>query len=196
MTPEPVGRASEAAPHGEPASPWQTLASRTVHTNAWFRVREDQVRRPDGQPGQWFVVEAEDNAGVVAVDTEGQVWLVGEWVYPVGAYSWSIPSGGVRAGEAALAAARRELREETGLAAACWEPLGSFYLSQGLTTQTSHLFLATELTPGRAAPEGTEALTLTRVPIEHAWASALAGALRDSVTLVGLAWARERLRAR
>ncbi len=175
-------------------NPWQRLGSRLAHANPWFRVRHDRVLRPDGREGDWYVVEAAANAGAVAVDATGAVWLVGEWAYPVEAFSWAIPSGGVEGGETPLAAARRELREETGLEAARWEPLGSFYLSQGLTTQVSHLYLATKLRQGPAAPEGTEALRLARVPLERAWARACAGELRDSVTLVGLAWARERLR--
>jgi 8-oxo-dGTP pyrophosphatase MutT (NUDIX family) len=176
------------------ANPWERRDTRLAHTNPYFRVRHDRVVRPDGQDGDWYVVETGDNAGTIAVDAAGAVVLVGEWVYPVAAYGWSIPSGALEPGEAPLAAAQRELREETGIQAGHWEPLGQFYTSQGLTTQTSHLFLATDLREGVASPEGTEALTIARVPFDAAWARACGGDLRDSVTVVGLAWARERLR--
>jgi 8-oxo-dGTP pyrophosphatase MutT (NUDIX family) len=175
-------------------NPWQRLRSHIAHANPYYRVRHDRVVRPDGQEGDWYVVEAADNAAAVAVDAAGAIVLVGEWAYPVAAYSWSIPSGGLEPGEAPLATAQRELREETGIEANRWEPLGSFYLSQGLTTQTSHLFLATGLRDGVATPEGTEALEIARVPLPEAWRRAHGGDLRDSVTLVGLAWAHERLR--
>jgi len=175
-------------------NPWTRLASRIVHANPWFRVRHDRVLRPDGREGDWYVVEGKPNAGAVAIDATGAVVLVGEWVYPIEAYSWAIPSGSVEPHETPLAAAQRELREETGLEALRWEPLGTFYLSQGLTTQVSHLYLATGLQQHPAAPEGTEALTVLRLPLEAAWARCCRGELQDSVTLVGLAWARERLR--
>ena len=175
-------------------NPWRRLATRLVHANPWFRVRHDRVVRPDGREGDWYVVECADNAAAVAVDDDGAVVLVGAWVYPVEAFGWTIPSGGVDAAEAPLAAAQRELREETGLEATHWEPLGSFYLSQGLATQVSHLYLARGLRQGEARPEGTEALQVTRVPLENAWGRCCNGELRDSVTVVGLAWAWERLR--
>jgi 8-oxo-dGTP pyrophosphatase MutT (NUDIX family) len=176
------------------SNPWRRLASQRAHTNPWFQVRHDRVVRPDGREGDWYVVEGAANAGAVAVDAGGAVCLVGEWAYPVEAFSWAIPSGSLEGDETPLAAAQRELREETGLTAARWDFLGSFYLSQGLSTQVSHLYLATELRQGAAAPEGTEKITLARVPLVEAWARACRGELRDSVTLVGLAWARERLR--
>ena len=174
--------------------PWRRLATEVAHANPYFRVRHDRVIRPDGQPGDWYVVEVAANAGVVAVDEVGTVVLVGEWAYPVDAYSWSIPSGGAEDGEEPLAAAQRELREETGIEADRWESLGHFYLGQGLSSQESHVYLATGLRQGVASPEGTEALEIAHVPLEEAWARCLSGDLRDSVTLVGLTWARERLR--
>jgi len=179
---------------GDAANPWRLLASEVVHRNPWFRVRHDRVRRPDGRAGDWYVVETADNAGVVALDAQGRVCLVGEWVYPLAAYAWAVPSGAVHPGEAPLAAAQRELREETGLTAARWEPLGRCHLSQGLTPQASYVFLATALRGGPASPEPTERLALAWLPLEEAWARACRGELTDAVTLVGLAWAHARLR--
>src|SRR5438094_869921 len=76
-------------------NPWRRLASRQAHANPWFRVRHDRVVRPDGHGGDWYVVEAEGNAAAVAVDDQGAVVLVRDWAYPVEAWSWSVPSGGV-----------------------------------------------------------------------------------------------------
>ncbi len=174
-------------------NPWRRLASRVAHANPYFHVRHDRVVRPDGREGDWYVVETAPNAGAVAVDDAGAVLLVGEWAYPVEAYSWSIPSGGAAAGEPPLAAAQRELREETGITAQTWELLGTFYLGQGITSQVSYVYLATDLQQGPASPEATEALQLTRVPLAEAWARCCRGDVRDAVTLVGLAWAWQRL---
>ena len=73
--------------------------------------------RPDGQPGIYGVVHYKNKAiGVLPVDDDGQIWLVGQYRYPLDAYSWEIPEGGGPEGEVARGRPRRrELREETGL---------------------------------------------------------------------------------
>lgn len=166
--------------------PWQVRGSREVYRNRWLRVREDDVIRPDGQPGIYGVIEPEDNAAIVALDDAGRVALVGEFLYPLAVQSWQIPSGGINAGEPPLAAAMRELVEETGLEAARWDALGRFYLSGGISTQVSHIFLARELRATPPRPEGTELLELRFVPIAEALAMADRSDIADAPSLVGL----------
>ena len=102
-------------------NPWRTLGSRTVYTNAWLRLREDTVIRPDGQPGIYGVVEMNPSVGVVAVNDVDEIALVTQWRYTLGRISVEIPTGGSEASDPSmLAAAQRELREETGLSARSW----------------------------------------------------------------------------
>ena len=100
------------------SNPWTTLSSRLMYENPWIRVREDQVLRPDGQPGIYGVVEFKNRAvGVLPVDDEGCIWLVGQHRYPLNSYSWEIPEGGSPQTEPPEETAQRELKEETGLSA-------------------------------------------------------------------------------
>src|SRR5437868_652855 len=106
-------------------SPWKCLSSRTVYTNDWIKVREDQVIRPDGKPGIYGVVETRIATGVLALTPDLQVYLVGQYRYPMDEYSWEIIEGGSDDGDdGALLTAQRELQEEAGLVAEHWEPLG------------------------------------------------------------------------
>lgn len=147
-------------------NPWKTLSTRTVYDNPWIRVREDQVLRPDGQPGIYGVVHYKNLAiGVVAIDAEGYVHLVGQHRYPFDKYSWEIPEGGCPEGEDPLNAAQRELLEETGLQARDWKLLGEADLSNSVSDERAFWFLATGLDQGEATPDGTEVLERRRVPL-------------------------------
>ena len=106
---------------------WSVRTRRTrrvAYENPWITLWHDEVTRPDGSPGIYGVVHfANLAAGVVAVDDEDRIVLVGQHRYTIDAYSWEIPEGGVPAGETALDGARRELREETGVEASEWREL-------------------------------------------------------------------------
>ncbi len=146
---------------------------------------EYDVLRPDGQPGLYGVVDAGHNAGVVAVDDQQRVALLREFVFPVDRFLWQIPSGQFREEGPEMAAAR-ELREETGIAARSWTPLGMAHLSAGISTQETHLFLAQDLSFGKAEREPTETMTMAWVPLEDAVEMCLRGEITDAVSVVGL----------
>jgi len=135
---------------------WWTHHSREVYENDWILVREDAVTRPDGNPGIYGVVHFKNRAiGIVPVDDEGRIHLVGQYRYPLNRYSWEIPEGGCPNDEKPLAAAQRELLEETGLVAKEWRLLGTAHLSNSITDEEAFCFLATGLTQRAARPEGT-----------------------------------------
>jgi 8-oxo-dGTP pyrophosphatase MutT (NUDIX family) len=175
------------------ASPWKTLSSRVVYQNPWMTVREDQVIRPDGKPGIYGVIDKGAATGVVAIDDEGRVVLVGQYRYPMGRYSWEIVEGGAESGEEPLQAAQRELREEAGLVAADWEPLGGvLQVSNCVTSEEGFLFLARGLSEVPAEPEGTEVLQIARVPLAQALARVDSGEIEDAMSVVALLRAARR----
>ena len=170
----------------ETMNPWRTLSSRKIYDNSWIRVREDAVIRPDGQEGIYGVVSFKNTAiGILAIE-EGFIYLVGQYRYPLGEYSWEIPEGGCAEDEEPLDAARRELEEETGLHAEKWEKLGEAYLSNSVTDERAIWFLATKLVQGKAQPDGTEVLNIRRVTIDEAVRMALSGEITDALSLLAI----------
>jgi 8-oxo-dGTP pyrophosphatase MutT (NUDIX family) len=169
------------------SNPWTTVSSRTVYDNPWIRVREDQVLRPDGLPGIYGVVEFKNRAvGVLPVEDDGSVWLVGQYRYPLQAYSWEIPEGGSPESESPEATARRELREETGLTAGHVELLATSHLSNSVSDEIGYLFRATRLTRGDDDPEGTERIAVRRFEWSEAWRMLEQGEITDSLSVMAL----------
>jgi len=172
-------------PHEE--NPWRRLSRRVAYENPWITVWHDEVLRPDGREGVYGVVHFPNLAtGVVALDDDDRVLLVGQFRYALDAYSWEIPEGAGRPGETALDSALRELREETGYTAADWRELARCVLSNSVTDEHAVLFLATELHAGTPSPDGTEELELAWVPFESALAMCMDGRILDAMSVVAL----------
>ncbi|MDQ3577126.1 MAG: NUDIX hydrolase [Actinomycetota bacterium] len=130
----------------------EILGSEQVYANPWMTVREDAIRRGDGSPGIYGVVDKPNFALVVPLDGE-RLMLVEQFRYPLGQRRWEFPQGTApdRADVDPAELAARELREETGLRAAAITRIGVLDCAPGLTSQRGHVFLATGLTEG--APE-------------------------------------------
>ncbi|MET0787897.1 MAG: NUDIX hydrolase [Cellulomonas sp.] len=170
---------------------WLTRSSTTVYENPWIRVREDQVDRPDGTPGIYGVVEMRHDAVfVVAVTDDDEVVLVEVGRYTTGAVSLEVPAGGSD-GEEPLLAARRELREETGLAADRWERLGSMFALNGICRAPEHVFLARGLRPADGPTEqAEEGITAVRsVPWPQVLGLIADGTITDGETVAALMYA-------
>jgi 8-oxo-dGTP pyrophosphatase MutT (NUDIX family) len=172
--------------YDETENPWRTLSSREVYDNAWIRLREDAVVRPDGERGIYGVVHFKNIAiGILAVEDDF-IYLVGQYRYPLGQYSWEIPEGGCAEGEDLLTAAQRELAEETGLRAEAWEKMGEAHLSNSVTDERAVWFMATGLTQGEHSPEGTERLVVRRVSFAQALRMASTGEITDALSLLAI----------
>lgn len=175
-----------------PTDPWVRRSRVTVYENQWIEVYHDEVLRPDGTPGIYGVVHFRSRAtGVVVLDSDGRVLLVGQHRYTLGRYSWEIPEGGAPMDEDPLDGAKRELAEETGYSARTWRELIRFTPSNSVTDEEGVLYVATDLAAGRASPDPTEQLEVRWVTLEEAMAMVDSGEIHDLMTQVGLlAYAR------
>lgn len=174
--------------------PWQTRASRTVYENRWIHVREDDVVGPDGE-GIYGAVRMQHPAVfIVAVDDEDRVCLISLDRYTTGP-SIEVPAGGTD-GEEPLAAAKRELAEESGFSADSWEHLGTMNALNGIAEAPEHVFLArgVRATADAAATQHEEGIDDVRwVPFADVLAMIARGEIADGETIAAIAYAGIRL---
>jgi 8-oxo-dGTP pyrophosphatase MutT (NUDIX family) len=148
------------------------VASREVYRNSWLTLREDDIRRPDGSPGLYAVIDKPTYALVIPRDGD-RFHLVEQFRYPLGMRRWEFPQGTApdqeRLDPTELAA--RELREETGLTADSMELLGTLDVAPGMSSQRGLVFLATDITEGEHDREHEEqdmhSAWFTRVQLER-----------------------------
>jgi len=177
----------------------QVVSSKTVYRGPVFSVTTDYVREPGiAKPLRRDMVRHQGSVVVLAVDERGggpRVLLARQYRHAVGGALWELPAGRIDHGESALAGARRELLEETGITARRWRHAFTFYSSPGFLDETMAIYLARGLTQGAAQPEEDEMITKRFFPLSRAVAMTMNGAIRDGKTIAALLW-YERSRGR
>lgn len=167
-------------------NPWKTKTKAEVYDNPWIRVTEHEVVNPSGRPGIYGTVHYKNLAiGILPIDANGALSLVGQWRFPLSRYSWELPEGG-GAGQPPLLAAQRELAEETGLSAANWLEFMRMDLSNAVSDEHAICFLAWDLRQGQASPEDTEAIDRVTLPVWEAVDRARSGEITDAISVAAL----------
>ena len=168
-------------------NPWITNSTREIYKNAWIRVREDLVTRPDGKPGIYGVIEIRPSVGIVALNDRDEIVLVGQWRYSVGRHSIEIPRGGSSPQETdMLNVAKRELAEETGLLAHHWQSLGPVDVCNGVADDVQTLFLATELSATEMHLDPEEDIVVHWYSFDEAIRMVMDGRITEVCSVAGI----------
>ena len=145
----------------------ELITSEQVYDGRIMRVRRDTIRvnkATGAVEATREVVEHPAAVTIVPVDADGNVLLVRQFRWAVGLPLLESPAGGLEEGESPEECARRELREETGHAAATLVRLGGFWLAPGYSTEYMHVFLATGLRPDPLPADEDENIELVAAP--------------------------------
>ena len=169
-------------------NPWTTLSGEDKYENRWIKVTEYQVINPGGGRGIYGKIHFKNKGiGIIPVDNEGNTWLVGQYRYTLNEFHWEIPEGGAPLNEDPLEAAKRELKEETGLIAKKWTRLLRLNTSNSVTDEECLIYLAEDLQDGESELEDTEAdLKVRKVPLKEALDMVVRGEIADSMSMMGL----------
>lgn len=149
---------------------------------------------PNGKPARREVAVHVGASAVLPIDSEGYVYLVRQYRIPLDKVLLEIPAGKLDcAGEDRLLAAKRELKEETGLEAAEWILLNDMYSTPGFSDEMISIYLARGLTAGESKPDEDEFLNVIRMPFDEAYEMVIRGEIRDSKTIAALCIAKARM---
>ena len=171
----------------ETSNPWKVLSEKPVYDNPWIAVTEFDVINPNGGKGIYGKIHFKHVAvGIIPLDEDLDTYLVGQYRFPLGAFSWEIPEGGGSEVETALDSAKRELQEETGLKASEWTRILTLHLSNSVSDELAIIYLARKLEQHGPMPEETEKLIVKKCPVEEAYQMVEAGKITDSISVAAI----------
>lgn len=168
-------------------NPWKVLRSEWVYETPWIRVQRHEVLNPAGNPAVYSTVHFNNKAiGILPLDEAYNTWLVGQYRFPIGAYSWEIPEGGGPLHLPYELSASRELLEETGIRAQHFTPLLKMHLSNSVSDEEAIVFIAKGLSYGLAEPEETELLQVKKLPFKEAYEMVLREEITDAISVAAI----------
>ena len=175
----------------------RVISSKTAFRGPVFSVMTDEVEEPGNIRVRRDVIRHSGSIVVLPLDDSGrtpQVLLERQYRYAAGMRMWELPAGRVDPGEKPLAAAKRELIEETGYTALRWQKALFFYVSPGFLDESMTVYLASGLKKGIAQPEEDERIAVRFFPLQQAVRMATSGKIIDAKTIASLLWLEKKLR--
>jgi len=167
------------------------LSSKLAFKGKVFKVFTDTLVEPGGHRHIKDVVRHNGSVVMLAVDertnpADPDIILERQYRHAAGQYLIELPAGSRDPGEAPLAAAKRELIEETGFRARRWTLLVRYFASPGFLGEWMQIYLARDIREGTAHPELDENLEVFRLPLSQAMKLIADGKIHDGKTLIGL----------
>jgi ADP-ribose pyrophosphatase len=187
-----VAKKTAAKPAAKPSSTKAVvLDSKLAFQGKVFRVTTDTVTEPGGVTGIRDVVRHNGSIVILAVDATNNpadptILIERQYRHAAGQFLFELPAGSIDPGEAPLAAAKRELIEETGFRARKWTKLVRYFASPGFLAESMQIFLAEDIRAGIAQPEADEKIEILHLPLSEVLHAIEQGKVLDGKTIIGI----------
>jgi len=167
------------------------ISSKLVYKGKVFNVFTDTIVEPGGHKNSRDVIRHNGSVVMLAVDestnpADPDIILERQYRHAAGQFLLELPAGSREPNEAPLAAAKRELIEETGFRAKRWTMLLRYFASPGFLGEWMQIYLARDLREGAARPELDEQIEVLRMPLSQAMKLIAEGKIHDGKTIIGL----------
>ena len=166
-------------------SPWKTLESKKIYENAWYALRQDQVRTHTGEQITYTYMEHPGAVAIVPVTDDQKIVLIRSYRYTVKDWCWEIPMGG-RDHEDVEVVARKELLEEIGGVTSNLEYIQYFYANNGVSDIRCDVFLARDVVIGDNQPEDSELIEIEVFSKDEVIRMAYAGEITDGMSALSI----------
>lgn len=167
----------------------KTISSQQIFAGRIIDVRVDTVELPDGSTSTREIVSHAGAVAILPLDHDGQIWLVRQFRKPLEKELLEIPAGTLEPGESPQDCAIRELEEETGLTAASWQSILSYYSAPGFCDEKLHLFMASELQPGKSHTDQDEFVEVVKMSLVEAYQAIFRGEIVDGKSIIAILYA-------
>ena len=164
----------------------KTIAQESIYKGKIIDVELLTVTLPDGKQATRDIVRHPGASAVVALNENGEMFMVRQFRKPLEAVSLEIPAGKLDRGEDPLDCARRELKEETGLSTESLVHVVSVHSTPGFSDEVLHIYAATYLSEGNSCADEDEFISSEKYTVQQLMDMILEGKITDAKSIIGV----------